>query len=161
MCPMPELTAADVWRVLEKSTVAVLGHVTLAGAPRTSGIVYAAHDRRAYIAIDPQSWKARQIATGDQVSMTVLVHRGGVLPLLFPIPPATITFHGAVAVHPAGSAQAQPLLAHLKRLLPPDRRDSSTILEVTPRGHFLTYGIGVPLRAMRDPESARARVPVS
>lgn len=33
-------------------------------------------------------------------------------------------------------------------------------IEVTPHGHFVTYGIGVPLWVMRSPERSRARVPV-
>jgi hypothetical protein len=123
--------------------------------------VYVARDRRIYIAVAPDSWKARQISTGAQVSLTVLVHRGGVLPLVFPIPPATITFHGTVCVHPPGTEQTRALLTHLARLLPTDRRDDATILEIIPEGRFLTYGIGIKLLAMRDPAVARARVPVS
>jgi hypothetical protein len=35
------------------------------------------------------------------------------------------------------------------------------VIELTPEGNFLTYGIGVSLMAMRDPEVAQARVPVA
>jgi hypothetical protein len=157
----PQVTADQVWRALDKASSAVLGHVTPAGAPRTSGVVYAVVDRHLYIAVAPDSWKARQIATGDQVSVTALVRRGGVLSLFFPIPPATITFHGQATVYPAGSPEAGPRLARLTKLLPPDRRDSACLIEVAPEAHFLTYGIGVPLMRMRNPEQARARVPVA
>jgi hypothetical protein len=158
---VPRLTADQVWRVLDKASSAVLGHVTPAGAPRTSGVVYAVVDRHLYIAVAPDSWKARQIATGDQVSVTALVHRGGVLSLLFPIPPATITFCGKATVYPAGSPEVGPLLAKLTKLLPPDRRDSACLIGVAPEGHFLTYGIGVPLMTMRRPQAARARVHIT
>jgi hypothetical protein len=90
-----------------------------------------------------------------------LVRRGGVLSLLFPIPPATITFHGRATVYPAGSPAGVPLLTKLAKLLPPDRRDSACLIGVAPEGHFLTYGIGVPLMAMRRPQAARARVPIA
>jgi hypothetical protein len=156
----PRLGADDVWREIERASVAVLGHTTPAGAPRTSGIVFKAVDRRIYLAVAPDSWKARQISTGDQVSITVLVRRGGLLSLLFPIPPATITCHGTATVMPAGSPQAGPLLERLKQLLPPDRQTSSCIIQVEPMGRFLTYGIGVSLMTMRDPAAARAHVPV-
>jgi hypothetical protein len=157
---VPQITADQVWRALDNTSVAVLGHVTPSGAPRTSGVVYAVVDRRLYIAVAPDSWKARQIVTGGQVSMTALVRRGSVLSLLFPIPPATITFHGSAIVYPAGSPEARPLLAKLERLLPPDQQDSCCLIGISPEGYFLTYGIGVPLMAMRRPEAARARIPV-
>jgi hypothetical protein len=157
---MAVLSTEQVWQVLTKTSDAVLGHVTPKGAPRTSGVVYAVVDRRLYVAVAPDSWKARQIASGDPVSVTALVRRGGVLSLLFPIPPATISFQGVVTVHPPGSPGARPVMARLARFLPPGRRDSVCLLEIAPQGHFLTYGIGVPLMAMRHPDQARGRVPV-
>ncbi len=87
------LTATTVWKAIDAAIFAVMGHVTPAGKPRTSGVMYAVQDRRIFVAVDSDSWKARQIHDGDEVSMTVTVPRGGVLPLLFPIPPATITFN--------------------------------------------------------------------
>jgi hypothetical protein len=36
-----------------------------------------------------------------------------------------------------------------------------SIIEVEPTGHFVTYGVGVPLLAMRDPKTARGRAPVA
>jgi len=37
---------------------------------------------------------------------------------------------------------------------------SSVLIEFVPKGRFVTYGIGVPLMDMRNPEVARAVVPV-
>jgi hypothetical protein len=131
---VPWLTTDEVWRVLDRASAAVVGYVTPAGAPRTSAVVYAVVDRRLYVAVAPDSWKARHIATGDQVSITALVRRGGVLSLLFPIPPATITFHGLATVYPAGSPEMGPLLARLETLLPPERHDSACLIGVAPKG---------------------------
>jgi hypothetical protein len=64
-------------------------------------------------------------------------------------------------VHAAGAPEVRPVLAELKRLLPPDRAQSSCLIEIAPEGDFLTYGIGVPLTTMREPAAARAHVPVS
>jgi hypothetical protein len=155
------LSSDQVWRALDKASDAVLGHVTPSGQPRTSGVVYKAVARRLYVAVAPDGWKARQIAAGGQVSVTVLVRRGGLLALLFAIPPATITFHGAAVVHAAGAPEVRPVLAELKQLLPPERAQSSCLIEIAPEGDFLTYGIGVPLTTMRNPAAARAHVPVS
>jgi hypothetical protein len=93
--------------------------------------------------------------------MTVLVRRGGLLSLVAPIPPATISFHAAAVIHPAGSAEARSLLKELGSRIPAERQVSGSIIEVVPEGEFLTYAVGVPLRKMLDPAGAQAHVAVS
>ena len=156
----PNLSTDQVWAAIGAASNAVLGHVTPAGAPRTSGVVYRSIDRRIYVAVAPDTWKDRHIRADGRVSMTILVRRGGLLSLLFPIPPATITFHGTATVHPADEPAMGAILDRLSGLLPPNRRSSSVIIEITPQDCFLTYGIGVSLGTMRVPEAARTRVPV-
>jgi hypothetical protein len=158
--PAPRLTSEQVWRALAKASFAVVSYVTPAGAPRSSGVVYATVGRRLYVAVAPDGWKARHIAMSGQVAVTVPVRRGGVLALLLPIPPATISFHATATVHPADSPERQELPKALAALVPPERRDASTIIEIAPEGHFVTYGVGVSLMQMRSPAAARARVPV-
>ena len=145
---------------MSKASVAVLGYVTPAGEPRTSCVVYKALGHRLYVAVAPDGWKARHIRSGDQVAVTVLVPRGGLLSLLFPIPPASISFHGVAAMHAADALEVRPLLDQLKGLLPPERAASACVLEIEPQADFVTYGVAVPLMKMRDPATARARVPV-
>jgi hypothetical protein len=149
-----------VWRTLAKASFAVVSYVTPGGAPRSSGVVYTVVGGRLYVAVAPDSWKARHIATGGQVAVTVPVRRGGILSLLFPIPPATISFHGTAIVHPAGSPGSKALEG-LESLLPADRRASATIIEIVPEDRFLTYGVGVSLMQMRSPAAARAHVPAA
>ncbi len=150
-----------VWHALAKASFAVECHVNSAGEPRSSGVVYGIVDRRLYIAVATDGWKARQIATGQAVAVTVPVRRGGILSLLMPIPPATITFRATATVHPAGSLDVRSVSKDLAKLVPDERKESSCIVELVPKGRFLTYGIGVSLMDMRDPALARARVPVS
>jgi len=156
----PHLTGDQVWRQVEKASFAVLSHVNPTGRPRSSGIVYAADDRRLYVAVAPDSWKARQIGEGDEVAVTVPVRRGGLLSLFMPIPPATISFHARVTVHAPGSMSPDSLPTGLTRLLPVERRGTACVLELAPAGSFLTYGIGVSLMDLADPAAARARVPI-
>src|SRR5687767_14938498 len=77
------LTSDQVWRELAKASFAVVSHVTPEGAPRSSGVVYAVAGRRLYVAVAPDSWKARHLAPSGRVAVTVPVRRGGVLSLLF------------------------------------------------------------------------------
>lgn len=154
------LTSEGVWRALAKASFAVVSYVTPAGAPRSSGVVYTLVGRRLFVAVAPDSWKARHIAISGQVAVTVPVRRGGVLSLLLPIPPATVSFHARAIVHPAGSLEIHSLSKELESLLPAERRASSTVVEIIPEDRFVTYGVGVSLMQMRDPTAARAHVPV-
>ena len=154
------LTSEQVWRAIARASFAVVSYVTPDGDPRSSGVVYAAAGRRLYVAVAPDSWKARHIAASGRVSVTVTVRRGGLLSLLLPIPPATASFHGTAIVHPPGLVGASGAPDNLAALLPAVRRASCCVLEIIPEGQFLTYGLGVSLTRMRSPADAWARVPV-
>lgn len=154
------LSTEQVWRAVAKASFAIIGYVTPSGAPRSSGVVYATSERRLYVAVAPESWKAKHIATSRRVSVTVPVRRGGLLSPMLPIPPATISFNGRGIVHPAGWLRNSSLATHLAALVPPERRNSAAILEVVPEGEFLIYGLGVSLTEMRSPAVAQARVRV-
>jgi len=156
----PRVTSAQVWRALAKASFAVVGYVTPRGEPRSSGVVYASAGKRLYTVVAADSWKARHIAASGQVAVTVPVRRGGLLSLLLPIPPATISFHAVAIVHPAGPTASGAVPARLTSLLPAERRDSSCVIEIVPEGWFVTYGIGVSLMKMRDTSAALARLPV-
>ena len=154
------ITCEQVWQQIANASFAVVGYVTPAGEPRSSGVICRAVGRRLYAAVAADSWKARHIAASGQVSATVLVRRGGILSLLMPIPPATISFHADAVVHLAGSAEAKALMKELAPLLPAETLEADAVIEMTPKGAFLTYGVGVSLMAMRSPAAARARIPV-
>jgi len=154
------LTSEQVWHALARASFAVVSYVTPQGAPRSSGIIYKTVGRRLVLAVASYSWKARHIPAGGQVAVTVPVRRGGLLALVLPIPPATISFHARAIVHPAGEIKVGALSKELESLLPPERRATACIIELRPEGAFLTYGLGVTLTEMRDPATALARVPV-
>ena len=72
-------------------------------------------------------------------------------------------------VTPAGSPRSSGVvhtgetldrIPELAKLVPPERRASCAIVDIRPTGHYLTYGLGVPLPRLRDPERSRARIPV-
>jgi hypothetical protein len=154
------LTSEQVWHALAKASFAVVSYVTPAGAPRSSGVVYKTVGRRLYLAVASDSWKARHIQASGQVAVTVPVRRGGLLALLFPIPPATVSFHARAIVHPAGAVDVGALSPELASLLPVERRATGCIIELLPEGAFVSYGLGVTLAEMRNPVAALARVPV-
>jgi hypothetical protein len=155
-----QATAENVWRELARASFAVISYVTPDGEPRSSGVVYGLDRGHLFVAVASDSWKARQIADGDEVAVTVPVRRGGLLSLLVPIPPATVSFHARAIVHQPGSLDVRSVSKSLESLLPPGHSES-IVLELAPHGSFLTYGIGVSLQQMRNPAIARAHVPVT
>ena len=64
--PQPRLTSEQVWRAIARASFAVLSHVTPAGEPRSSGVVYKTAGRKLVVAVAPSSWKARHIAAVTQ-----------------------------------------------------------------------------------------------
>jgi hypothetical protein len=157
----PRTSVERIWAEVGKASFAIVSYVTPTGEPRSCGVVYAVRDHRLYLAVAPDSWKARQIRDRQQVAVTVPVRRGGLLSLLVPIPPATISFHARAIVHPAGTLDVRSVSKKLESLVPEERRAVATVLELVPEGMFLTYGIGVSLKAMIDPVAAQAHVPIT
>ena len=158
---MADITTAQVWADIEKQIFAVMGMVTPNNEARTVGIVYQVHDGKLFIASKKGTWKVRHIAQNPHVSLTIPIHKG--IPLLpwIKIPAATITFSGVAEVlEPA--AVSDDIIQSLFRDLEvtPKTNSSFAVIEVTPVGHFLTYGVGVSMMAMRDTEKARGRVAI-
>ena len=157
----PVLTTERVWNEIEKASFAIISYVTPAGKPRSSGVMCAAVSHRLYLVTATDSWKGRQISNGDEVAVTIPIRRGGLLSLVVPIPPATVSFHAKATVHPAGSVSIEKVPNKLASQLPKERRSAGCLLELAPEGNFLTYGLGVSLQDMARPAAALAHVPVS
>lgn len=157
-----QLSPERVWPAIEKELFAVLGMVTASGQARTVGIVYVVRERKLVIATGQDTWKARHVAANPHVSVTIpIAKRIPIMPWV-KIPAATITFSGVARVSPARDAPPD-LLRAVFRQMADDKAmvAKSCLIEVTPIKEFVTYGVGVSLMQMRDPEQARGRAPVS
>jgi len=156
-----QLSSEIVWKALEKELFAVLGVATEKGESRTSGIVYIVHEKKIYIAARKSAWKVRHIRTHAGVSLTVPIHKQIPFMPWVRIPAATITFCGeAVILQPQDLSE--DILYALLRTTAQDEKvlAEMAVIEVRPVGEFVTYGIGIPMIAMRDPKKARGRAPV-
>ena len=155
-------TTKIVWDVIENELFAVLGMVTKDQEARTVGIVYIVKDHKLYIGTGLDSWKTRHIRANPKVSITIpLAKRIPFLPWIN-IPQATITFSGTARVTAAVEVE-YALLKSVYHHLADDQKfiQESCLIEVIPEGEFITYGVGVPLMKMRQPELARGRASVS
>ncbi len=155
-----QLSTKQVWQVIEKEMFAVLGMATASGQARTVGIVYIVRDRKLVIATGQDTWKARHIAANPHVSITIpIAKRIPIMPWI-KIPAATITFAGVARILPARDAPLDLLRAVFRQAAQDaEMVAGSCLIEVTPEKDFVTYGVGVPLMNMRDPEQARGRAP--
>lgn len=154
-------TTDIVWKAIENELFAVLGMVTRDQESRTVGIVYIVNDRKFYIGTGLETWKARHIKENPNVSLTIpIAKRIPVMPWI-KIPQATITFTGKAVIIPGTDAPAD--LAHSVFRHKADDLEfmkENCLIEVTPVGEFITYGVGIPLMQMREPELSRGRTPV-
>lgn len=156
-----QVTAAQVWTQLENHLFGVVGLVTAKGEARTVGIVYLVRDRKLYFCTDANAWKTKHLRGNPSVSMTVpIAKRIPFLPWIN-IPAATITFSGRGRVLDLTEVPAEIPDTLLKDLKPAEElRQHTSVVEMTPRGDFITYGVGVPLKSMLKPAEAGGRVPV-
>lgn len=156
-----QISSDEVWQVVEKEIFGVIGMVTAKNEARTVGVVYIVRDRKLYIASGKDTWKARHIRQNPNVSMTVTIPKRVPIAPWIKIPAATITFSGRARIIAPEDASAEIKQAIFRGSADDDGLVSgSCLIEMVPKGHFITYGIGVPLMQMRYPEKARGRAPV-
>lgn len=156
------LNSSDVWQAVKKELFAVLGMVTPQNEARTVGIVYIEDNHKLYIGTGKRAWKTRHIIRNSAVSLTIpIAKRIALLPWI-KIPAATITFSGTARVLEPEETPPAILQALLRDVASNEKElADSCVIEVTPRGDFITYGVGIPLLQMRYPDKARGRAPVN
>jgi hypothetical protein len=157
-----QLKSEQVWEEIEKELFAVIGMATANNEARTVGVIYAVRDRKLYIGTAKETWKVRHIRANPHVSITIPIAKRVFFMPWIKIPAATITFSGAGRVLDA-TETPRDLLEIIFRGMAnnEERMAESCLIEVTPQKDFITYGVGVPLMQMRDPEKARGRAPVN
>ncbi len=157
-----QLSSTQVWQAIEKELFAVIGMVTARQEARTVGVVYVAQQGKLYIGTGKDTWKARHICHNPHISVTIPIAKRIPFMPWVKIPAATITFAGMARVLPA-SETSPDLLRAIFRDVANDaaRMADSCLIEVTPQGEYITYGVGVSLMQMRDPAQARGRAAVA
>lgn len=152
------LTTEKVWAALDGAFFGVLAFVNRRNEPRSTGVCFVVSGRSLWISTDKMSWKARHIAHNPNISMTVTIpKRVPFLPFI-KIPPAAVTFRGEATVLDVGNVDP----AIFERLPLGKERDpqileGAAVIQVVPRGEFVTYGIDMPITQMRKHEAAHGR----
>jgi hypothetical protein len=158
---MVALVSEQVWSELENNMFAVVGMVTAKNESRTAGIVYAVRNRKLYFGTLKESWKARHIAANGHVSVTVPIAKRIPFVPWIKIPAATITFPGQARV--LSPEQVDPEVdraLHSGMEGAEDVIANSIVVEITPEKNFVTYGVGVSLKTMRNPAESMGKIAV-
>jgi hypothetical protein len=159
--PAP-ITTTLVWNEIEKRLFAVLAYVNPKVQARSAGIVYIVKDQVLYVGTDKDSWKAKHMRLNPNVALNVTIPKRIPFMPWIKIPDATIAFNGSARVVPANESDPDVIKTLMKGMVDDPALVADTcIVEIRPTGHFVTYGVGVPLMDMRDPKKARGRCPVS
>jgi hypothetical protein len=154
-------TTENVWEIVEKELFTVLGMVSARGEARTVGVVYIVRDRKLYIGTGKETWKTRHIATNPAVSITIPIPKRIPIAPWVKIPQATISFSGTARLIDCQDADSEINQAVFQHYAEDEEfMEDNCLIEVTPQGDFITYGIGIPLIQMRHPHLARGRAPV-
>jgi len=155
-------TTKDIWKAINNELFAVLGMVTSEGESRTVGIVYIVKDGKIYIGTGLKTWKAKHIKKIPYVSLTIPIAKRIPVAPWVKIPQATITFSGIARIIPSTEAPEELNQAVFRHYADDEEfMKENCLIEISPEGDFLTYGIGIPLMQMRHPHLARGRAPVS
>ena len=159
---MPAPIGSDlVWKEIEKRSFAVLSYVNPKGRARSAGIVYVAMNRVLYVRAAQDSWKAKHILLNPHVPLNVTISKRVPFMPWIKIPDATIAFSGTARVLPMRDVDPKLLATIMGPLIEQHGTVAENcIIEIRPSGHFVTYGVGVSLLEMRDPQKARGRTPV-
>lgn len=156
------ITPDLVWSEVEKRLFAVLAYVNPKVQARSAGIVYLVKDRILYVGTDKDSWKAKHVRLNPNVALNVTIPKRVPFMPWIKIPDATIAFNGTARVVPADESDPEIIKMLMKGMVDdPELVADTCIIEIRPTGHFVTYGVGVPLMDMRDPNKARGRCLVS
>jgi hypothetical protein len=155
-------TTGNVWKAIEDELFAVLGMVTKENQARTVGIAYIVKDKKLYIGTGLGTWKVRHIQQNPQVSITIPIAKRIPIAPWVKVPQATITFSGTARVIPSTDASYELNKAVFRHYADdPQFMQDNCLIEVSPEGDFITYGVGIPLMKMRHPHLARGRASVT
>ena len=154
------LTTGEVWKAIEGASFAVLSVVNGNSEPRSSGMVYVTKGRELFMHTDTASWKVRHINANPAVAVTITIPKRVPFMPWIRIPAACISFHGEAKMYEHAELPDVTDLVTKGVHVTEEMMRISSIIRITPLGHFMTYGIGVSILGMRDPDEARARVPV-
>lgn len=158
---MVQLKTTQVWETIQKEVFAVVGMVSAKNEAKTVGIMYAVRQQKLYFLTIRTAWKVKHIAQNPHISVTIPIAKRVAFMPWIKIPAATVTFSGFAQILEIDETPQDVILELFKDVTDdPLAKYPYVVIELDPRGDFITYGVGVSLMEMRDTQKARGRVSV-
>jgi len=145
----------EVRSILKKKNWLVLSTVDNKNIPHSSVVVYQSDGNNIYCITGKNTLKARNIRQNNKVSVTI-PFRKNFFHKIVPAPPAELHFTAVAEIRPFEDQQARKIFAkYLKYHENVENQEDSIWIKITPSRRISTYGVGVKLLKMRNPDKAR------
>lgn len=151
---MKEL-AKEVRKIIKEKNWLVLSTVDENSKPHSSVVVYQSDGKLIYIQTGKETLKARNIKLNENVSITI-PFRKNFFHKLIPAPPAELHFTTKASIRSKEDEEAKEVYSKYLKYLDDEELPMESIwIRIEIPEVIATYGVGVSLFKMRDPEKAR------
>ena len=145
---------AEVIKVIKSNTWMVISTVDEKNHPHSSVVVYQSDGEILIFQTGIHTIKAKSIQYNNNISVTI-PFRKNFLHKLIPAPPAELHFTGKAEILPYDDIQARKIFSRfLKYSEDVEYPQDSIWVKITPSNIISTYGVGVRLLDMRNPDKA-------
>ncbi|TFG02429.1 MAG: pyridoxamine 5'-phosphate oxidase family protein [Promethearchaeota archaeon] len=150
--------AKEVKHSIKKQNWLVLSSVSSNGIPYSSVLVYQSDGNVIICQTGTNTLKANNIRANNTVAVTIPI-RKNFFHKLIPAPPAEIHFTTKAEILPKEDEEARTIFSKfLKHSEMVDLPQENIWIKIQIPNKVTTYGIGVPLFKMRDPNKARNKI---
>lgn len=141
--------------ILKENMWLVLGTADEQNQPHSSVVVYQSDGEHLYIQTGSKTLKAKNIKQNKRVSITI-PFRKNFLHKIIPAPPAELHFTARAKIISKDNEKAKKILGkYVESAEIIESNDDTIWIKITPDNIISTYGVGVYLWNMRNPEKAR------
>ena len=145
----------EVRKIIKENNWLVLSTVDKENKPHSSVVVYQSDGKVIYVQTGKNTLKARNIEVNNNVSITI-PFRKNFFHKLIPAPPAELHFSTRASLRSKEDQEAIEIYSkYLKYLDDEELPDESIWIRIEVSNIIATYGVGVSLFKMKDPEKAR------
>jgi uncharacterized pyridoxamine 5'-phosphate oxidase family protein len=145
----------EVINILKKKNWLVLSTVDKNNVPYSAVVVYQSDGKVIYFMTGRNTLKAKNIKDNNSVSVTIPFWKGFFHKIL-PAPPAELYFTAKAEIKPFDNVEARKIFSkYLKYQENVEHLDDNIWIKIIPDKRISTYGVGIRLFQMRNPEKAR------
>jgi uncharacterized protein YhbP (UPF0306 family) len=145
----------EVQKIIKKKNWLVLSTADNNNVPYSAVVVYQSDGKVIYLMTGENTLKVKNIKKNNKVSITIPFWKNFFHKIL-PAPPAELCFTAKAEIKSFDDEEARQIFAkYLKYLGNVEHLDDNIWIKIIPDKRIFTYGVGIRLWQMRNPEKAR------